>query len=76
MRDVIQRVLTLYEPTLEQREHPIALKTEIATTPLLVSGDAELLHRALSNLVLNAIDVMPQGGTMTVTAARNTAWCR
>ncbi len=70
MRDVIQRVLTLYEPALAQREHPIALKTEIASTPLLVSGDAELLHRALSNLVLNAIDVMPQGGTMTVTAAR------
>ena len=69
VRDVIRRVLTLYEPALAQREHPIGLKTEIAPAPLLVSGDAELLHRALSNLVLNAIDVMQQGGTMTVTAA-------
>jgi nitrogen fixation/metabolism regulation signal transduction histidine kinase len=70
MRDVIQRVLTLYEPALALREHPIGLKTEIAPAPLPVSGDAELLHRALSNLVLNAIDVMQQGGTMTVVAER------
>jgi signal transduction histidine kinase len=70
MRDVIQRVLTLYEPALARREHPIGLKTEIAPAPLPVSGDAELLHRALSNLVLNAIDAMQQGGTMTVAAAR------
>jgi signal transduction histidine kinase len=70
VRDVIRGVLALFAPTLDQREQSIALKTEIAPDPLMVSADAELLHRALSNLVLNAIDAMPDGGTLTAIAAR------
>lgn len=67
-REVIRRVLTLYEPALKEREQPIALRTEIAEGPLMISADAELLHRALSNLVLNAIDAMPEGGTLSASA--------
>jgi signal transduction histidine kinase len=70
VREVMQRVLLLFAPTLDRREQLIALKTEIAPDPLMVSADAELLHRALSNLVLNAIDAMPDGGTLTAVAAR------
>jgi len=37
-----------------------------------IQADPDLLHRALSNLVLNSLDAMPAGGTLTVrTAARN-----
>jgi two-component system, NtrC family, nitrogen regulation sensor histidine kinase NtrY len=69
-REVLRRVLTLYEPTLKEGEHPIALRTEIATYRLTISADAELLHRALSNLILNAIDAMPEGGTLSVSAQK------
>lgn len=31
-----------------------------------IAADPDLLHRAISNLVLNAMDAMPQGGTLTL----------
>jgi two-component system nitrogen regulation sensor histidine kinase NtrY len=31
-----------------------------------ISADADLLHRVLSNLVLNAMDAMPNGGALTL----------
>lgn len=32
----------------------------------LIQADPDLLHRALSNLVLNSLDAMPAGGTLTI----------
>jgi two-component system nitrogen regulation sensor histidine kinase NtrY len=31
-----------------------------------IAADPDLLHRAISNLVLNAVDAMPQGGTINI----------
>jgi two-component system nitrogen regulation sensor histidine kinase NtrY len=67
-REAVRRVVKLYGPALEEKH--IELGTSIAAEPLSILGDSELLHRALSNLVLNAMDAMPEGGTLTVSAVR------
>ena len=41
-----------------------------ATTPLAIRGDAELLHRALENVVRNALKHSPAGGRVSVALAR------
>jgi signal transduction histidine kinase len=68
-RDVLTRVIRFYQPALEQREHPIQIVARVSANPLPVSVDAELMHRAISNLVLNAMDATPDGGTLTIEAA-------
>jgi two-component system nitrogen regulation sensor histidine kinase NtrY len=67
-REAVRRVVKLYGPALEEKH--IELGTSISAEPLPILGDSELLHRALSNLVLNGMDAMPEGGTLMISAVR------
>ncbi len=49
-------------------EATIDYSLEIPASPLYIDADPDLLHRALSNLVLNAMDAMPDGGKLTLSA--------
>jgi two-component system, NtrC family, nitrogen regulation sensor histidine kinase NtrY len=49
-------------------EQKIDCCMNLDTDPLPIDADPEMLHRALSNLVLNAMDAMPDGGTLTLSA--------
>ncbi len=46
----------------------IEISTDISTNLWAVSADATQLHQVLMNLVVNARDAMPNGGTLTISA--------
>jgi nitrogen fixation/metabolism regulation signal transduction histidine kinase len=55
----------LFAPQLATAAKPIKLETRLAAADTTIAGDPELLRRAFENLVLNAIDAMSDGGTIT-----------
>jgi signal transduction histidine kinase len=67
-RDAIERVRSLYEAAGEQNAATIRFEVQLSAQPMPLDADPELLHRALSNLVLNAMDAMPDGGALTLSA--------
>jgi two-component system nitrogen regulation sensor histidine kinase NtrY len=75
VNDVVHSVLRVFHAQLHNNElennhkDKIAVRTELADALPEISVDPDLLHRALQNLVLNAIDAMPQGGELTIRTA-------
>jgi signal transduction histidine kinase len=62
---VVGDVMRLYEPQFHSNGRPkIEPVLELAVSGAEVKGDPLLLNRALSNLVLNAMDAMPDGGVL------------
>ena len=65
LNDVVHTALRVFEAQLREKKQ-ISIRTELQTDLPEISADPELLHRVLSNLILNAIDAMPEGGEMGV----------
>lgn len=57
--DVFDRVLSAHRPAIESAEIEVK-RRYLACGELMVSADPELLHRAILNLVRNAVDAMAQ----------------
>jgi signal transduction histidine kinase len=67
INEVVQTVVGLFQAQLQAPGRAaIECKLELTSERGPIAADPELLHRALSNLVLNAMDAMPQGGALTV----------
>jgi nitrogen fixation/metabolism regulation signal transduction histidine kinase len=63
VNDVVRQVVSLHTAQLQGK---VEAKIELDNSLPAIAADPDLLHRALSNLVLNAMDAMPEGGTITV----------
>jgi len=69
VNNVIAAVMQLFQAQLgENGKIRSELQLDSSLEP--ISADGELLHRAISNLVLNAIDAMPEGGTLKLRTQR------
>jgi two-component system nitrogen regulation sensor histidine kinase NtrY len=67
INEIVQKVARLLQAQLQSPEHPaIECRLELGEALRPIAADQELLHRAFSNLALNALDAMPQGGTLTL----------
>ncbi|MBI4295372.1 MAG: response regulator [Chloroflexi bacterium] len=69
LNEVIENTLRMAEAQRVERQEMVGIKINVVTQlgkldPVL--GNAGDLRDALTNLVLNAVDAMPQGGTLTV----------
>jgi len=62
---------------LEQvnRTRQVTIVTDVTRAPSLVPVPDALLRQALYNLVQNAFDASPSGGTITVRAVHDADWC-
>ena len=65
INEVVRSVLRVFQAQLKEKNQ-ISARTELESELPEISADPELLHRALSNLITNAIDALPQGGEIIV----------
>jgi signal transduction histidine kinase len=72
INEVVRNLARLFQAQLHSSERgPIEAKLELTEPMAPIAADPELLHRALTNLILNAMDAMPQGGTLTLKTYQN-----
>ncbi|HYM78431.1 MAG TPA: ATP-binding protein [Candidatus Dormibacteraeota bacterium] len=72
VNEVVSAVARLFQAQLQAPgREPIACRLELGEHVEPIAADPELLHRALSNLVLNAMDAMPKGGILALRTRRD-----
>ena len=67
VNEALRDAVRLFEAQFHEVGKPIITPEFFLTEPLPeIDADAEMLHRAFQNLVLNALDAMPAGGTLSM----------
>ena len=69
LRLVLDEVSLLAAPDAEQ--HGVKLVRELPSDPVPVRIDVDFMKQAILNVVLNGVQAMPNGGTLTLTGHRD-----
>lgn len=70
INEMVRAVVQLFQAQLTQRASKIEPDVQLGQVPP-VSADPVLLRRVIENLVLNAIDAMPDGGKLAFRTAKD-----
>jgi signal transduction histidine kinase len=69
--DIVHDAVQLFHAQVTAPDRPrVTIATELDPAAGTIRVDPEQLGRALQNLILNAIDAMPAGGTLTIRTRR------
>jgi PAS domain S-box-containing protein len=68
LRELLEDVSTLAAPDAAQ--HSVEIVRELPPDPIFVKVDTDFMKQAILNVVLNGVQAMPQGGTLTISARR------
>jgi signal transduction histidine kinase len=69
---IVQQTVKLFQAQLATPGQPkITVTLDLDASAGSIRADGEQLARALQNLLLNAIDAMPQGGELTIRTRRS-----
>jgi two-component system nitrogen regulation sensor histidine kinase NtrY len=72
LNETVQHLARLFQAQLHAPGRAaIECVLDLTEAVTVIAADPDLLHRALSNLVLNAMDAMPEGGTLTLATHQN-----
>jgi signal transduction histidine kinase len=69
MRRLLEDVIMLATPDTEQ--HGVIVRRILGSEPLGVKVDLDLMKQAILNVIINGMQAMPQGGTLTISAHRD-----
>ncbi|HET7442398.1 MAG TPA: ATP-binding protein [Terriglobales bacterium] len=68
LRRLLEDVASLAGPDAEQ--HGVTIVRDIPQEPMMVKVDSDFIKQAFLNVVLNGVQAMPNGGTLTIAASR------